>query len=90
MTVQELIGLLEDLDPEAEVLMAHQPSYPLQFTVRGVYNPQDGEIACDAHDNYDCQECPPKEPENVVYIVEGEHPAMPYGPREAWDAAVRY
>jgi hypothetical protein len=91
MTAQELIELLQDVPPDAEVLMAHQPSWPLQFKVAGIYDPaQNGEPpTCDAHEVHGCDECPVPEPENVVYIVEGSHPDHPYAPRDAWDLAVR-
>ena len=46
MTVGELIERLESCDPDAEVLMAHQPSWPLQFTVAGVVT-DDNESALD-------------------------------------------
>lgn len=36
MTVAELIELLEGADPEAEVRMAIQPSWPLQFEIKSV------------------------------------------------------
>jgi hypothetical protein len=33
LTVEALIEALEDCDPHAEVRLAHQPSWPLQFAV---------------------------------------------------------
>jgi hypothetical protein len=33
MTVQSLIEILEDMDPEAEVRLAIQPSYPFEHSV---------------------------------------------------------
>jgi hypothetical protein len=33
LTVEALIEALEDCDPNAEVRLAHQPSWPLQFAV---------------------------------------------------------
>jgi hypothetical protein len=39
MNMQELIELLEDCDPEAEVRLAHQPGWPLAFELRGVAAP---------------------------------------------------
>ena len=38
MTVTELMELLEDQNPEAEVLIATQPNWPLQFSVGDVVN----------------------------------------------------
>jgi hypothetical protein len=86
MNVAELIALLEDADPDAEVLMAHQPSWPLQFHVLGVYDAADEEPRCTAHEVVDCTECGPPEPNTAVYLVEGSHPDdTPYAPRSAWD-----
>lgn len=36
MKVSDLIELLSDCDPEAEVRLAHQPRYPLEFGVSEV------------------------------------------------------
>ena len=35
MTVQDLLDFLEAADPEAEVVIAHQPSHPLEARVLG-------------------------------------------------------
>jgi len=88
MTVRELIELLEEYDGDYEVLLAHQPSWPLQFTVSHVISHE--EIL---ENNYDEDEDEESEPEDVVYIVEGGHPGgygkngrpfSPYAPRGAW------
>lgn len=36
MTVQDLIDFLEGCDPEAEVRIAFQPSYPMKYEVEDV------------------------------------------------------
>lgn len=36
MTVQDLMDFLESCDPEAEVRIAFQPSYPLEYEVEDV------------------------------------------------------
>ena len=33
MTVQELIDVLKDFDPNAKVRMAEQPNYPLEYGI---------------------------------------------------------
>lgn len=33
MTVAEMIEILSDFDPEAEVRLAHQPGYPFQYHI---------------------------------------------------------
>lgn len=88
MNVSQLIERLQDLDPNSEVLLAHQPSWPLQFTVAGVAASDDiaGESECDDHGHYSCDDCASQEP-GVVYIVEGDHPDHPYAPRAAWEVA---
>jgi hypothetical protein len=89
MIVSELIELLQDADPEAEVLVAHQPGWPLQHTVHGVYDAADHEQACDEHDAYECDECDSPPVNDHVYLVASDsHPeAGPYAPRDAWDGA---
>ena len=79
MNVRELIERLEDLDPEATVLLAHQPSWPLQFNLQGVASSFD--LACYAEDEeYD-------DTESVVYLAEGDHPDHPYAPSAVWEVA---
>jgi hypothetical protein len=36
MKVKELIAYLEDCEPEAEVVLASQPRYPVEHTLDGV------------------------------------------------------
>ena len=78
MTVQELIEMLEDQPQDAEVRLAFQPSWPLEYRVSGVAGPiemrnqllmdelddddDDGELEAKALDEVDC---------DVVYIGEG-------------------
>lgn len=49
MNVLELTALLEDADPDAEVLIVSQPSWLLRFTVAGVYDASDHAQPCDPH-----------------------------------------
>lgn len=90
MNISELIERLEEIaehQPDAEVLMAQQPSWPMQTTVLGVVTTDDlaDEEPCDEHGDYHCDECKPEQV--VVYLVEGDHPAdSPYAPRGCWDA----
>lgn len=89
MIVRDLLRLLESMDPDSRVLLAHQPSYPLQEVVSNVVEFTPGEDAeceecggearycdCDTDDGRD-EEMP------VVYLVAGGHPddASPYAPR---------
>jgi hypothetical protein len=85
MNVQELIELLEDVeDQTAEVRLAHQPHYPLQYKVAGVAVPaEDGEPELDDFDD----DAPEQDAqvENVVYILEGDHPDRPYASKSLWE-----
>lgn len=69
MKVSELIAMLEDCDPNAEVRLATQPNYPVQSHLRGV-----------AMDDSEDADGFPAEGE-VVYLVEGsqdyDHPYAP-------------
>lgn len=90
MKLRDLINQLEEMiedgvDEYAEVLIATQENYPLQFEVYGVANPANFE-GDDPEEDADWAEAQQDEP--VVYICTGDHPSSsPYGPRQAWDAA---
>ena len=46
MNVRELIEMLSEVeDQEREILVAHQPSWPLQERLAGVYDPADPGVA---------------------------------------------
>jgi hypothetical protein len=80
MNVQELIELLEDCDPETEVRLATQPSWPLAFELRGVSVPDD--VGHEGDDEEDALES------GVVWLVEGGHPDdSPHAPSYLWDIA---
>ena len=95
MTVQQLIELLQDCDPEAEVRIMTQEGWPFENAVRGVAVREDfaGDDDCecdgDAHD----ADCPAVGPyadglaANDVFIVEGMQER--YGSKDAWQAARR-
>jgi hypothetical protein len=78
MTIQDLLDELEQLldgidglDPQTEVRLAIQPSWPLQFEIASV-------VEFDPTAEYDEPE--PEEgrgpdEEKVVYITQGDHPS---------------
>ena len=93
MTVGELMSLLEGFDEDAEVRLAFQPRYPMQYTVGEVAQAVLGE---DESQDSECRECggdgceacggsgavePDGETHTVVYIGEGsdirEAPYLP-------------
>ena len=69
MLVQDLIEILETLDPDAEVLLGTQPSYPIETTIRSVVTRKE----------YDEDTKNP----NEVLILEGRQ--MGYGCKTAWE-----
>lgn len=80
MKVAALMEALERLDPDAEVLIAHQPSWPLQERLADVVDSDD----LDVRDEDDPDRGPA-----VVYLVAGGHPhnGSPYAPRAVFEGA---
>lgn len=69
MTVGELKELLDDMEDEIEVRLAHQPEWPFEYEIRDVaFIEEDPEPACDD----DGEPIEEDEHEPVVYLVEGE------------------
>jgi SpoU rRNA methylase family enzyme len=64
MVVQELIELLESMNPESEVRFASQPSWPFEYSVSDVVEVvEEGE-----EEEFDDRE---EDLQPVVYLVEG-------------------
>jgi hypothetical protein len=75
MTVSELIMELEQLDPDAEVRLACQQSWPFEYTIKGVTTASAvGKADQDVEDTMD----------DIIYLVEGEQ--LGYFTSTAWDA----
>lgn len=77
MRIEELIEELQDLAeqyPDAEVRIAHQPSWPLQYTISEVVA---SEGNYDEEDGYDEEQTE----DDVIYIAEGsqvrDNPYLP-------------
>jgi hypothetical protein len=64
MTVQELIEMLEDMPAEAEVRLAVQPSWPLEYSIGRVVGPDEIEDAAEEGGDADMAT-------RVVYMAEG-------------------
>jgi hypothetical protein len=77
MKVKELIELLQEQDEDAEVRLAHQPRYPMEYSVKGIASSLDLEA---------CVE-PADEANQIVFLVEGDW--LGYGRPEVWEAAYR-
>lgn len=85
MKVLELIELLEDCDPEAEVFLMTQPAWPFECSVRGIAVREELESA---EDDEGEARAPRRRDAgaaaNDVFILEGEQ--LRYGSKVAWDA----
>jgi hypothetical protein len=86
LTVADLIGLLEDCDPDAEVRLAHQPSWPLQFALAGIATTDD---LADAIDDPEPERPADREEPAVVWLVEGQPSDDPYAPTQLWESLRR-
>jgi hypothetical protein len=90
MKVSELIELLQDQDPDAEVMIMSQESWPFENAVAGVAVRE--EFVDD--DDEDCEDEEREEPRyekgtaaNDVFLVEGQQ--LRYGSKAAWRVASR-
>lgn len=87
MKVHELRDLLEDYDDNADVLIAHQPSWPLQEVVQRVVSTDELQDEMEPSDeDYDDDDEDLRA--STVYLVAGGHPydGSPYAPRACWEA----
>lgn len=88
MKVSELIELLQDQDPDAEVMIMSQQNWPFENAVAGVA------VREEFVDDEDCDEDEREEPRyekgtapSDVFIVEGQQ--LRYGSKAAWRVASR-
>lgn len=65
MTVQELIDILSDCNPNAEVRLAFQPEWPFEYAIGEVVSSQDFDL--DEDEDEDEEDIEP-----VVYIGESK------------------
>jgi hypothetical protein len=86
MKVSELIEILEDMDPDAQVLIMSQENWPFENAVAGVALREEM-----VEEDEDLDDEEREEPEyergtaaNDVFIVEGRQ--LRYGSKAAWDA----
>ena len=89
MKVSELIELLEEQDPDAEVLLMSQPNWPFELAVEGVTT-RDEMLRADREDDDEDDEEPRLEngtAKSDVFLVEGEQ--LRYGSKAAWSVATR-
>jgi hypothetical protein len=87
MLVKELIAELEQLDPNAEVLIASQDHYPWEFTLRSVVTREDVERREDDEREHPRDEPRAPEPGTAptdVFLVEGHQ--LRSGSKAIWRA----
>ena len=90
MKVKELIDILEEQDPDAEVLIMSQQNWPFENGVHGVTvrSEMDGEDEDgENEDGPDTTAARDGRATNDVFIVEGSQ--LRYGSKTAWDVATR-
>lgn len=92
MKVSELIELLEEQDPDAEVLVMSQPNWPFELSLAGVTTREEMLRADrDEDGDGDNDEQEPRlergAAKNDVFLVEGEQ--LRYGSKTAWSVATR-
>lgn len=85
MKVAELIAVLQQCDPEANVLMVTQPSWPFEWSIAGVavrdpYGDEEFEPGVNLQPWYD-------EPAgNDVFLLEGSQ--LRYGSGDPWNQKI--
>jgi hypothetical protein len=94
MKVSELIELLEEQDPDAEVLVMMQQNWPFECSLAGVTTREEMLSADRADRAEDVDGDEDEEPrlergtaKNDVFLVEGEQ--LRYGSKTAWSVATR-
>jgi hypothetical protein len=95
MKVKELIDILEEQDPDADVLIMSQQSWPFEngvygVTVRSEMDGGDDDDDDDGDKNENATaatEARDGRATNDVFIVEGSQ--LRYGSKTAWDVATR-
>ena len=93
MKVSELIELLEEQDPDAEVLVMMQQNWPFECSLAGVTTREEmlrADRGEDGEGDDDDEEEPRLErgtAKNDVFLVEGEQ--LRYGSKTAWTVATR-
>ena len=81
MKVSELLELLEDMPEDAEVRLAHQPSWPFEYSIDQVVEVDGKSDHCTecgyqwpVHAEKGCDETEPDDTDepSIVYLAEGE------------------
>jgi hypothetical protein len=80
MNVSQLISILSECDPDAQVFTLQQPNWPFEYSIAGV-------TVREEFSNLDEGELPAGCATSDVFLVEGSQ--LRYGSRDAWSAARR-
>ena len=93
MKVSELIELLEEQDPDAEVLVMMQQNWPFECSLAGVTTREEM-LRADRDEDGNGDDDEDEEPrlergtaKSDVFLVEGEQ--LRYGSKNAWSVATR-
>lgn len=100
MTVRDLIRELEVQEPDAEVRLMSQPSWPFEYSIDGVWLPPErkhGGTSCLKSPDYDleeedgdpCAACDtdgfePEDPPEAGVVYLTEGTQLAYGTKDAW------
>ena len=92
MKVSELLELLEEQDPDAEVLVMSQPNWPFELSLAGVTTREemlraDRDEDGDGDDDEQEPRLESGAAKSDVFLVEGEQ--LRYGSKTAWSVATR-
>lgn len=87
MKVKELIDILEEQDPDAEVLIMSQQNWPFENGVYGVTVRSEMDGDDEDEDGADTTAARDGRATNDVFIVEGSQ--LRYGSKTAWNVATR-
>jgi len=91
LTVSELIDILSDMNPDAEVRLAHQPNYPIWSVAGSVKagsdDPRDADEPAGYTDEGEPIAADPIDPETAeyVYILESPWESGGYASSSLWD-----
>jgi len=80
MKVSQLISILSECDPDANVFTMQQPNWPFEYSVAGV-------SVREEFSNLDEDELPAGCAPSDVFLVEGSQ--LRYGSRDAWSTTIR-
>jgi hypothetical protein len=86
-TVGDLIAALSEFDSDLPILVAHQPSWPIQETIDAVRTVKKDCEYCGGRDGHypDCENKQWYSEGDTVYVVLGGQPEHPYAPREVFE-----